>query len=122
MKVYSVLGVIWLGLCMVGGVISFQEFRYIHWLEEGKVTERWVWSAGGVAVYSIGAMASVFLLRGVLWARIVISLAGLFNVILCGLAFGVGNASGWIQLLLVSTAIFSWLSACVLLIPKRYVT
>ena len=117
--IYRILGILWLALC---GFLLYwflwERYETILAHTENQTGICHILDAICLICFT-GVVASVFLIRGTFWARILVSILAMLIVIYCiifGIVLGFGLGA-WA----VVIAIFSLFSAFLLLFPRRYV-
>jgi len=65
MKTYRILGILWLALCCYSAFNLLQALVELH----RAAVSAWLVLAGFCLMYLLGIVASIFLFRGVNWAR-----------------------------------------------------
>jgi hypothetical protein len=120
MRPYRILSVGWTTLCVFGGIFALIQFLYLRSLED-MFPEPIYWSAFVVLIYATGVVASIFLDRGVIWARMAICAVAVFSAVVCGFAFVDVGSPYWLRSLLAFIVFYSMISITIFLIPKRYV-
>jgi len=110
-----------MGLCVFSAALAFFDFQYLDWLYEGKYNKDLCLSEFGIFVYVAGAVASAFVPRGAMFARLVVSISAFFTAMFCGLAIEFDGLSHWLIGVFILAIIYSWISIIILLTPKRYI-
>ena len=121
MKLYRVIGIVWMGLCVFSATGAFFYFLYLNWLFEGKFTADLYLSEFGICIYVAGVVGSAFVPRGAILARVVVAFSAFFTAMFCGLAIEFDTPPHWLTAVFSLAIIFSWISIIILLTPKKYI-
>jgi uncharacterized membrane protein HdeD (DUF308 family) len=121
MKIYRIVGVGWIALCIFIGFFVFGQIRYVYWLENDTISFPFFLFIGALLLLIGGIVAGAVLHHGATWARILICSIAILSGIMCGMrAMSVWSEKGE-KLFYGVIAIYSLLSAIILLLPKKYV-
>jgi hypothetical protein len=121
MKIYRILGVGWVALCLFISFFVVGQIRFLYWLENDTISFPLLLFVGILLLLIGGVVAGVMLHRGLTWARILICCIAILSGIICGMR----ATSVWSEqeekLFYGVIAIYSILSAIILLLPRKYV-
>jgi len=123
MRIYRILGVGWAAVCLFAIYLVFGFVRYLFWLDQGSISPALCIFIIVLLLLVAGAVASVFLYRGLAWARILLCIIAIVSLIYCGLSVAsrFRSESFQSQAIFMAVGLYSLVSVVVLLIPKRYI-
>lgn len=115
-RTHQTLGVIWLLLCCFSVLNLVAAFCHLYSIHRLGAT----WAVGlaciGCLLYFIGILASIYLIRGSLWARRYIGFIAIVSIVGC---IGRLLALRSLPSLLFLWAVFSLVTICILFYPKQ---
>ena len=121
MKIYRMVGVGWIALCIFIGYFVVGQIRFLFWLANDTVSFPFFLFVGILLLLIGGVFAGAILHRGAMWARIHICFIAIASGIICGMkALSVWSEAEEKPLYGV-IGIYSLLSLIILLLPRRYV-
>ena len=121
MKIYRIVGVGWVALCIFMSYFVVGQNRYIYWLENDTISFPLFLFVAILALLVGGIVAGAVLRRGVMWARILICSIAILSSIICGMRATSAWSEDAEKLFYGVIAVYSLLSAIILLLPSRYV-
>lgn len=123
MKIYRILGVGWMAVCLFAIYLVFGFVRYLFWLDQGSISPVLCIFTFFLLLLVAGAVASAVLYRGFPWARILLCIIAILSMIYCGLSVAsrFRSESFESQAIFMVVGFYSLVSVVALLIPKRYV-
>jgi len=83
MKTHHILGILWLILCSVVTISACGWLRNLLSAHDFSLTLNLILASFMVAAYLAGAVASVFLCRGLAWAWILVGIIAVLSIVAC---------------------------------------
>jgi hypothetical protein len=118
MKTHHILGILWLALCSAVTISMLGWLRQLLSQSEFRLTPNLLLASFMFVAYLTGAIASLFLLRGAVWARTAVGIVAVLSVIACISQF---IAMGRLSAFAGALGICALASLAPLLFPPRHV-